>query len=194
MVQIVPMLFLSVLITSLILVRVTSVSTYYPNGSSMSQPTEVGDVLLHEENKTVKALSNNGWVVCNSPPQYRLPVTVRDCAILYHRYAAHSAFRTPRSWNAIGSPWTLSNLDEVCVLRLENYDHLRIDSFSPFDIFSATFRALGQCSQGYGGAASVGSEFFHASVAGAIPGTTTAEDQNVTLSLLNVNGASHCEI
>lgn len=50
---------------------------------------------------------------------------------------------------------------------------------SPFDIFSATFRALGQCGQGCGGAASVGSEFFHASVAGAIPGTI-AEDHNVT--------------
>ena len=78
----------------------------------------------------------------------------------------------------MGSPWTLSTVDEVCVLRLENYDRRRIDTFSPFDIFSAAFRALGQCSQGVGGAASVGPEFFFASVAGAIP--AVAEDHNVS--------------
>ena len=175
---------LTVFITSLIVLTVISVSNYNPYGSSISTSTEVTDNSLHQENTTVNAPSNSGWVVCNSPPQYRLPVTVRDCAILYHRYAAHPAFKQPRSWDAIGSPWTLSNLNEVCVLRLENYDRRRIDSFSPFDIFSATFRALGQCSQGYGGAASVGSEFFHASVAGAIPGMSTAKDHNMTLSLL----------
>ena len=176
------MLSLIAFITSFILLRALSVSVHYPSGSSISTPTEVGDVLLHQDNTTVNAPSNSGWVVCNSPPQYQLPVTVRDCAILYHRYAAEPSFRTLRTWNAMGSPWTLSNVNEVCELRLENYDHRRVDSFSPFDIFSATFRALGQCSQGYGGAASVGSELFHASVAGAIPGI--AEDHNVTLSLL----------
>lgn len=167
------MLSLNVFITSLILPRVISVSTHNPSGSSISKSMEVDDVLLHQEN------TNGGWVVCNSPPQYQVPVTIRDCAILYHRYAAHPTFRNQRTWNAIGSPWTLSNVNEVCMLRLENYDHRKSDTFSPFDIFSAAFRALGQCGQGYGGAASVGSEFFHASVAGAIPGTI-AEDHNVT--------------
>ena len=167
------MLSLSVVITSLILLRVIGVSAHYPTGSSFSKSTEVGDVLLHQQNTTVNGPSNSDWVVCNSPPQYRVPVTVRDCAILYHRYAVQPAFRILRTWDAIGSPWTLNDPNEVCALRLENYDHRRIDSFSIFDIFSATFRALGRCSEGYGGAASVGSELFHASVAGAIPGSRT---------------------
>ena len=178
------MLPLNVFITSLILPRVISVSTHYPNGSSISKSPEVDDVLLHQENTTVNSRSNGGWVVCNSPPQYQVLVTVRDCAILYHRYSADPIFRNPHTWDASGSPWTLGNVNEVCVLRLENYDHRRIDAFSLFDIFSATFRALGQCSQGYGGAASIGSEFFHASVAGTIPGTI-AEDHNVTFVVAN---------
>ena len=178
-VQLLSMLSLNVFVTSLILL----VSSHSPDGSSVSKTGEGGDLLRRQENTTANAHSNSGWVACNSPPKYWIPVTVRDCAILYNRYAAEPTFETLRTWNAIRSPWTLSTVDEVCVLRLENYDRRRIDAFSTFDIFSAAFRALGQCSQGVGGAASVGSELFFASVAGAIP--AVAEGHNVTFVAAN---------
>lgn len=78
----------------------------------------------------------------------------------------------------------LSMEGDVCVIQLENYDRRRADVFSIFDIFVAVFKVVGQCDQGYGGAASVGSKFFFVSVAGAIPAPhRSAQKHNVTLSL-----------
>lgn len=133
---------------------------------------------------------NAGWVACNAPPRYWLSVTVRDCAILYHRYAARPRFEERHPWLAHRTPWILNAEGNVCVMRLENYHRRKSDTFSIFDIFSAAFRALGQCNQGYGGAASIGSEYFFVSVAGAIPAPQSAAPvYNVTLSLPTVLAA-----
>ena len=164
---------------------VSSTSPYYPHGLPRFRTVQARDELPDQRNvSTDAAVENAAWVTCNTPPRYRLPVTVRDCAIPYHRYAGEPNFERRRLWAALATPLTLSLEGEVCVIRLENYDRRRVDMFSIFDVFVAAFKVVGQCAQGCGGAASVGSRFFFVSVAGAIPAAgPLAEKHNVTLSL-----------
>lgn len=164
---------------------VSSTSSHYPDGLPRIRTVQARDELPDRRNvSTDAAVENAAWVTCNTPPRYRLQVTVRDCAVLYHRYAGGPYFETRRLWAALATPLTLSLEGEVCVIRLENYDRRRVDMFSIFDMFVAAFKVVGQCNQGYGGAASVGSTYFFVSVAGAIPAAhPPAEKHNVTSSL-----------
>ena len=169
----------------LILTFVSSTSSHYPNGLPRIPTVQARNELPDQRNASTDAPAENAaWVTCNTPPRYRLQVTVRDCAIPYHRYAGEPNFERHRPWAALAAPMTLSLEGEVCVIQLENYDRRRVDVFSIFDMFVAAFKVVGQCNQGYGGAASVGSKHFFVSVAGAIPGAgPLAQKHNVTLSL-----------
>ena len=122
-----------------------------------------------KKNVTNDTTTNVNWFACNNPPQYRIPVTVGDCGLLYHRYAAHRDFTAQRIWQAVLTPIKMEKEGDVCVIRLENYDRGKADKFSIFDMFAAVFRALGQCPSGFGGEASLGSNNFFVTVAGAIP-------------------------
>ena len=175
---------LAVFIISLTILKVSATSVQDRDASSVSKAMGTYDVPAHTQNLTLDGPFNVGWVVCNIPPRYGIVVTIRDCGVLYHRHAGQPGFERRRAIQAIATPWTLGEKGDICVIRLENYDRRQHDVFSVFDIFAAVFRALGQCSQGYGGAASIGLRSFYVSVAGAIPPRRSiAQDQNATLSL-----------
>ena len=172
----------TVFIIALTLLEV--LATTSPNYDASSPKTEPYTAPPPIRNSESNTSSNAGWVTCNVPPRYPIPVTVRDCGILYYRYAALADFQQQHLIHASVTPRTLGQEGDVCVMRLENYNRRQIDIFSDFDIFSATFRVLGQCILGYGGAASVGLMDFHVSVAGSIPMTrqSATKGENVTLS------------
>lgn len=171
-----------VFIIALTLLEVLAISTPKHDASSPKMDPYPAPWLIR--NSKLNTSSNSAWVTCNIPPRYPIPVTIQDCSILYYRYAALANFHQRRLMHGSIIPRTLGEEDDVCVMRLENYNRRQIDIFSDFDIFSAMFRVLGQCILGYGGAASVGLMNFHVSVAGSIPILqSAAEGENVTSSL-----------
>ena len=173
----------TVFIVALTLLEGLSTSTQKSDASSPEIEPYPPPWLIR--NSKLNTSSNSGWVMCNAPPRYQIPVTVQDCGFLYHRYAELANFRQRRVMHTSVTPRTLSEEGDVCVVRLENYDRRQIDIFSDFDIFATAFRALGHCMvSGYGGAASVGPMNFYVSVAGSIPlRQSAAKAENVTLSL-----------
>ena len=173
----------TVFIVALTLLEGLSTSIQKPDASSPAVESYPPPWLIR--NSKLNTSSNSGWVMCNAPPRYQIPVTVQDCGVLYRRYAELANFRQRRVMHASVTPRTLSEEGDVCVIRLENYDRRQMDIFSDFDIFAAVFRALGRCIDlGYGGAASIGLMSFQVSVAGSIPlRRSAAKAENVTLSL-----------
>ena len=111
----------------------TIVSATFPQPTdalSSNDGVKRRDLSLRTPNVTLAAPSHAGWVACNLPPQYRVQVSVRDCGILYHRYAAKPGFNTKHAWQAISTPIRFGEESDVCDIRLENYDRLKYDRFS----------------------------------------------------------------